>query len=120
MAERREQEQMYSNFYNNMKNFLYNNSKFDVRGVARTGSRTTGQHRDSSDLDVIFWIKGNPSKTQVYPSLVAELKSGLKVHADIGSSYNVIKLWKTDIKCDLVLLTDSKYSAQLNSRRYQE
>lgn len=117
MSERRQLEQEYSAFYYSLKNFLNYNSGFSVGGVARWGSRTTGEHRNRSDLDVIFWIHGNPSKREVYPRLVDMLKSVLKVNADIGGSYHAINIWKTDISCDLVLLTETEYLDQINTRR---
>ncbi len=120
MSNRREGDQRYSAFYDSLRNFLYNNSGQPVRGVARWGSRTTGTYGNHSDLDVIFWIQGDPSKTSVYPDLVDKLKQILKVNADIGSSYNVINIWKTGINCDLVLCTQWEYSEQVGSRRYRE
>ncbi len=120
MSERRESEQRYSAFYTSLKNFLYKNSGLPVRGVARWGSRTTGNHRDRSDLDVIFWIQANPSKESVYPGLVDKLKLVLKVNADIGRSYNVINIWKPGISCDLVLLMEREYRDQIARRRYVE
>ncbi len=120
MSIRREEEQKYSAFYKSLKNFLYNNSGYKIGGVARWGSRTTGEHRDKSDLDVIFWIVGNPSKQSVYPDLIDKLKRIFNVNADTGSSYNVIKIWIEGIKCDLRLLFESEYRTQVNTRRYSE
>lgn len=120
MSNRREAEQIYSAFYESLRNFLYNNSGLEVGGVARYGSRTTGTHKDKSDLDVIFWITGNPSKKNVYPDLIEKLKGVMRVNADIGGSYNVINIWKKDLSCDLVLLTESQYRSQLESRRFSE
>ena len=120
MSERREGEQTYSAFYTSLKNFFYNSSGKNVGGVARWGSRTTGEHKDDSDLDVIFWIVGNPAKQQVYDDLIDKMKKTLKVNADKGSSKNVIKIWKKGIKCDLKLLTESEYREQIRTRRYSE
>ncbi len=88
MSIRREAEQKYSALYNSLKNFLNNNSGYNIGGVARWGSRTTGVHRDKSDLDVIFWIIRNPSKQKIYPNLVDKLKKILKVNANTGSRVN--------------------------------
>ncbi len=120
MSIRREVEQRYSAFYNSLKKFIYNNSGYNIRGVARWGSRTIGEHRDKSDLDVIFWIFGSPSKQKVYPNLIDKLKKILKVNANTGSSNNVIKIWKEGISCDLKLLSESDYRTQINTRRYSE
>lgn len=120
MSTRRAYEEGYASFWRGLKNFLLHNSGFKVSGVARSGSRRAGTHRDRSDLDVIFAIAGDPQKTDVYPSLVQRLKSGFNVNADIGSSYNVINIWKTQISCDLVLLKESDFRAQVRSQKYQE
>lgn len=120
MSIRREAEQKYSAFNNSLKNFLYNNSGYKIGGVARWGSRTTGEHKDKSDLDVIFWIVGNPSEQKVYADLIDKLKKILKVNANTGSSKNVIKIWKEGITCDLVLLSELDYKEQIKSRRYSE
>lgn len=106
MSTRREKEQMYSAFYTSLKNFLYNSSGENIGGVARWGSRTTGEHRDDSDLDVIFWVVGDPAKQNVYDDLIDKMKKTLGVNADTGTSGNVIKIWKKGIKCDLRLLTN--------------
>ncbi len=120
MSQRREAEQRYAAFYTSLKNFIYNNSDLSVRGVARWGSRTTGEHRDKSDLDVIFWVQGDPSKREVYPDLIEKLAKGLRVNSNPGTSYNVIKIWKPAIACDLRLLTEREYREQLATRRYRE
>jgi len=120
MSIRREAEQRYSAFYKSLKNFLYNNSGYNIKGVARWGSRTTGEHKDKSDLDVIFWIFGNPSKQKVYTDLIDKLKNTLKVNANTGTSKNVIKIWKEGLKCDLRLLSESEYRTQISARRYSE
>ena len=120
MSTRREYEQRYASFWRSLKNFLQHNTKFSVSGVARAGSRREGTHRDKSDLDVIFAISGDPSKKEVYPSLVDLLKKVLNVNADIGSSYNVIKIWKNRISCDLRLRTESNFREQVRSQKYTE
>ncbi|KKL53370.1 hypothetical protein LCGC14_2276120 [marine sediment metagenome] len=120
MSIRREAELKYSAFYNSLKNFLNYNSGYKIGGVARWGSRTTGEHRDKSDLDVIFWIVRNPSKQKIYLALINKLKKTLKVNTDIGSSSNVIKIWKEGVTCDLVLLSESDYRTQINTRRFIE
>ena len=103
-----------------MLDFLWNSSSFPVSGVARRCSRSRGTHRNKSDLDAIFAISGNPSKREVYPPLVGRLKKTLKVNADTGSSYNVIKIWKKQVSCDLVLRTESEFRTQTKSGKYEE
>lgn len=120
MSTRRRYEQGYASFWRSLKNFLLNSSGFNVSGVARVGSRGEGTHKDKSDLDVIFAIAGNPLKTKVYPPLVERLKKGFNVNADIGRSYNIIKIWKKQIKCDLALRSEAKFKAQVKSQKYRE
>ncbi len=120
MAVRREFEQRYASFWRSLANFLKNNINFSVRGVAREGSRRMGTHDDRSDLDVIFAISGDPLKNEVYPSLVELLESGMNVQARIGSSYNAIKIRKAQLRCDLVLKTQSQFQAQIDRREFFE
>jgi len=109
MAARREYDQRYASKWRSIGNFLKNNSGFPISGVARGGSRRRGNYRTDSDLDIIFAIAGNPRKNQVYPQLVEKLKKGMNVQAKIGTSYNVIKIFKDNLKMDLVLLTESEF-----------
>lgn len=120
MSVKREYEQTYASFWRSLKNFLLHNSGFKVSGVARSGSRREGTHKSRSDLDVIFAIYGDPEKRDVYPPLVEQLKKGLNVRSDKGSSYNVIKIWKDQISCDLVLRTESDFKAQVKSQKYRK
>lgn len=120
MSVKREYEQTYASFWRSLKNFLLHNSGFKVSGVARSGSRREGTHKSRSDLDVIFAIYGDPEKRDVYPPLVERLKKGLNVRSDKGSSYNVIKIWKDQISCDLVLRTESDFKAQVKSQKYRK
>jgi len=120
MATRREYEQHYARFWRSLRSFLLNSSGFPVSGAARRGSRHWGTHHDKSDLDVIFAISGDPSKKEVYPPLIERIKFTLNVNSDVGESYNAIKIWKEEISCHLVLSTQVKFRAQLNSGQYQE
>ena len=120
MAVRREFEQRYASFWRSLANFLRNNASFPVSGVAREGSRRRGTHKDRSDLDVIFAISADPSKMEVYPKLIEQLRSGINVEAKIGSSYNAIKIQKSQLRCDLVLKTQAQFQAQINNREFEE
>lgn len=120
MAIRRQQEQQYARFFRSLRNFLENSSGFPVIGVARTGSRTRGTHRDKSDLDVYFSVTNDPTKQQVYPLLVERLKKTLKVNAAIGKSYNVINIWKKDINCDLILYSEAQFQEKKRSGYFIE
>ena len=120
MSARREFEQRYARFWRKLSNFLKINSGLPVSGVAREGSRRRGTHQDRSDLDVIFAISGNPSKRDIYPSLVELLESAMNLQARIGSSYNAIKIQKDQLRCDLVLKTQTQFQAQINNRQFEE
>ena len=118
MAERREFEQRYARFWRRLANFLRKNTGLSISGVAREGSRRTGTYNDRSDLDVIFAISSDPSKREVYPALVENLEAGFNVQARIGSSYNAIKIVKDQLRCDLLLKTQSQFQGQINNRQF--
>jgi len=120
MAVRREFEQRYSRFWRQLANFLSKNTGLSISGVAREGSRRRDTHNDRSDLDVIFAISNDPSKREVYPALVEKLNSGFNVQARIGSSYYAVKIVKDQLRCDLVLKTQSQFQAQINNRQFVE
>lgn len=120
MSVRREFEQRYARFWHKLANFLRHNFGYPVSGVAREGSRRIGTHHDRSDLDVIFAISRDPPKREIYPPLVERLISGMNVNAWIGKSFNVIKITKEDLRCDLVLLTQREFQAQINNRQFKE
>lgn len=114
MGERREFEQRYASIWRSIGNFLRNSSGLRIGGVARTGSRRRMNHRPDSDLDIIFWVSGDPGKNQVYPDLVDRLKKVLRVNAWIGSSYNVINISKDTLEIDLVLVSQKGFSEEKN------
>lgn len=120
MAIRREGEQRYARFWRSLRNFLLSSSGFPVSGAARRGSRHWGTHHNKSDLDIIFAISRDPSKKEVYPPIIERIKSTLRVNANVGESYNAIKIWKEGISCHLVLRTQVEFRAHLNSGQYQE
>ncbi|MHA1272762.1 MAG: hypothetical protein ACTSQS_04945 [Promethearchaeota archaeon] len=91
MVINREVEARSSAFYKRLTSFLYYNSGYSIGGIARSSSRASGQHRDISNLDVIFWIR---------------------------MDNNVVKIWKKGIKCDLVLLPEFEYKIEIDSGRY--
>ena len=120
MAERREYEQRYSALRESLGNFLRHNSGFSVSAASLMGSRRTGIHRDESDMDIIFTIQGDPPKTAVYPKLIEKLEQVVKVHAEPGTSYNVVKIKDGPLKVDLVLKTEEEYRKQLHEQRYED
>ena len=120
MAVRREFEQKYARFWRRLANFLRKNTGLAISGVAREGSRRRGTHKDRSDLDVIFAISNDPSKRDLYPALVEKLESKFNVQARIGSSYNAIKIVKEELRCDLILKTQSQFQGQINNRQFEE
>lgn len=120
MSKRREKDQQYASYWRSIGGFLKNNTGLPVSGVARTGSRRRGDYDDESDSDIIFSIAGNPEKGQVYPDLVEKLKNGMNIQAKIGSSYNVIKIQKDDLKIDLVLRTEKKFREQVQQYKLEQ
>ena len=86
--------------------------------MAREKFRRESTHRDRSDLDVIFVIRGNPPKRDVNPLLIKRLVPTLNVQAKIGTSYNAIKIKKDQIRCDLVTRTESQFHKQIGNRQY--
>jgi predicted nucleotidyltransferase len=120
MAERREKEQQYSSLRKGLGNFLRENTGLRVSGVALMGSRRRGDHNADSDMDVIFTVAGDPSKDQVYPGLIDKLTRGMNVQARLGSSHNVIKIQKGDLKVDLVLRTEEEYREQKRRQNLEE
>lgn len=120
MTVRKEFEQRYARFWRRLAKFLRNNTGLPISGVAREGSRRRGTHDDRSDLDVIFAISNDPSKSEIYPTLVEKLNSGFNVQARIGSSYNAIKIVKEQLRCDLVLKTLSQFQEQIDNRQFAE
>ena len=120
MSTRREFEQRYASFWRSLANFLRKSSGFPVSRVAREGSRRKGTHKDRSDLDVIFAISGNPQKLDVYPLLIQRLIPTMNLQAKIGTGNNAIKIQKDQIKCDLVLLTESQFQKQIDNRKFEQ
>jgi len=109
MAIRRQFDQRYASFWRSLANFMRQNTGLGIGGIARSGSRKRGDYRPTSDLDVIFWIPGDPRKDQVYPDLVPKLKRILNVIASIGTSYNVINITKEKLDVDLVLVSEWEF-----------
>jgi hypothetical protein len=120
MVERREFEQRYARFWRKLASFLKNNTWFHASGVAREGSRRWGTHDDRSDLDVIFFISGDPTKGEIYPRLVDLLGSGMNLQTRIGTSYNAIKIEKGPLRCDLLLRTEVQFQTQIDNRLFEE
>lgn len=44
----------------------------------------------------------------------------MNLQARIGSSYNAIKIQKDQLRCDLVLKTQTQFQAQINNRQFEE
>jgi predicted nucleotidyltransferase len=120
MSSRRVSDQRYASIWRSIGNFLRNNTGLGVGGVARAGSRRRGDYNMDSDLDIIFWIPGNPRKEEVYPALVQRLRQGLNVAASIGRSYNVINVEKEGLRIDLVLRTEYEFRQQVQQYRLEQ
>ncbi len=117
MTIRRQFDQRYASFWRSLANFMRQNTGLGIGGIARSGSRKRGNYRPTSDLDVIFWIPGDPDRDQVYPDLVQKFRHIFNVNANIGSSYNVINITKDELDVDLVLV--SRWEFEDENRRNQ-
>ena len=65
----REKNQKYSAKWKKLVNFMQYNTGLGVGAVAKLGSRREGTPSDYSDLDIIFYIPGDPSKELIYSKL---------------------------------------------------
>ena len=120
MAERRQKDQEYASLWRSVVNFLKKNTGFSISGIARAGSRRKGTYRAESDLDIIFAIANDPSKTEIYPELVEKLRKGFPdASITIGSSYNVVKFKKESLEMDLVLRTASQFQKQVQDYKLE-
>lgn len=118
MSERRELEQRYKAEWNNIVNFMKNNTGFTLSGIARGGSRVKGTHRDDSDLDIIFSISRDPLKTEIYPILLKKLQENfLKNTIGIGSSYGVIKMSVGPLKFDIILKKLVDFNSEIQNNK---
>lgn len=120
MAGRRQKDQEYASIWRSVINFLKNNTALPISGIARAGSRRRGDYSSDSDLDIIFAIVKDPSKTKIYPKIVEKLRKGFPdAYINIGSSYNVINFKKKDLKIDLVLRTESQFQKQVQEYKLE-
>jgi len=87
----------------------------------RAGSRRRGNHRNKSDLDIIFTVAGDPPKKNIYPMIASNLKYGFpRAHIEIGSSYNVINMKIEDLDFDVVLLTEEEFKKEVTEYELEE
>ena len=98
-------------------------SNLGLARIAPHGSRARHLHRPDSDMDVIFVISGNPSRSNFYPELVRIISANFREDAVYeGTDYNIIHLdFHTGPKFDIILLTDVEFDREyedvLNFRR---
>jgi hypothetical protein len=85
-----------------------------VSRVAKAKSQARIQHRPDSDMDVIFAVSGDPSKSTFYPKLIKVMKANLtngKVYP--GRSNNVVHIdFAKGGKFELVLLSERDFDIQ--------
>jgi len=80
----------------------------------RAGSRRRGNHRNKSDLDIIFTVAGDPPKKNIYPMIASKLKEGFpNAYVEIGSSYNVINMQIDGLDFDIVLLSQEEFEQEV-------
>jgi len=117
MSTRRELEQQASSFAKKIDNFLHNSTNHKIHGVARQGSRKEGNHRDDSDLDMVFSIADDPGRDEIYPDLIEKISKILNVEASLGEHGNVINITKGDLEVDLVLLPKDTFEKQIRNNK---
>jgi len=121
MSEKREYDQRYSAKWKSIVNFMKNNTGITISGIARAGSRRKGNYRAKSDLDIIFAVKNDPPKKQIYPILKAKLQQGFPAaNVEIGTSYNVINMSLDSLKFDIVLRTLDDFKSQVQQYKLEE
>lgn len=121
MATGREKDQKYSAKWKSLVNFMQKNTGLGVGSVAKAGSRREGTPTEYSDLDIIFFIPGDPSKEKIYLKLIELIPKnfdGAKV--DFGKNRNVINLNLDDLEFDIVLLIEHKFRSQIQSYKIEK
>ena len=115
------QDQEYEKNARSILNVLKNNGLY-VSKAAVAGSRGKGTSTQSSDLDIIFAVSGDPSKNSVYPKVKSALATNFpKYNARLGTDGNVVKLDFPGLgHTDLKLLSSSEFDRQLaNVKSYR-
>ena len=116
MSTGREKDQRYSSKWRSLVNFMQHNTGLGVGGVAKAGSRREGTPTEYSDLDIIFYIPGDPSKEDTYSKLIELIPTSFEgATAEFGEERNVINMTLDDLEFDIVLLTENKFKSQVAS-----
>ncbi|MBD3212460.1 MAG: hypothetical protein GF311_07615 [Candidatus Lokiarchaeota archaeon] len=103
--------------YHRLWTSIYNvltHQRLEVSRVAKAGSRARIQYRPDSDMDVIFAVSGDPSKSNFYPKLIRVMNANFPNETVYpGRSYNVVHIdFARGGKFDLVLLSEREFDIQ--------
>ncbi|MHA1345416.1 MAG: nucleotidyltransferase domain-containing protein [Candidatus Heimdallarchaeaceae archaeon] len=121
MTEKREKDQQYASKWRSIGIFIRNSTGLSVSGVARAGSRRKGEYGDTSDLDIIFAVSGDPPRDDVYATLETKLKEGFpKAKVKLGSSENVVKMFMDDLEFDIVLRREIDFKNQVQKYKLEQ
>ena len=118
MTERREYAQQYKKLWKSLGNWLKNSTGWKVGGVAKEGTRRSGNFKNKSDLDIDFWISEQCMKQNVYDNIIPKLRSsypGSQVQK--GTSQNVIKFAYKGLKVEIILLPHEQFNEKV--KKYQ-
>ncbi len=121
MSTRRERDQKYSAKWKSLLHFMQHNTGLHVGSVAKVGSRRAGTPSEYSDLDIIFYIPGDPPKQQTYSKLIELIPKQFEgATAKFGTTYNVIDMKLDDLEFDIVLLPEYKFRSQIQSHKIEK
>ena len=106
-------EDYYKSKWKKIVNVLLNQN-LGISKIAQAGSRARHSHHQSSDMDVIFSVSGNPNKNVFYPELLRVLQNNFpNDNVFPGTSYNVVHLnISSGGKFDFVLLNEWDFDSQ--------
>ncbi|MHA1221661.1 MAG: nucleotidyltransferase domain-containing protein [Candidatus Heimdallarchaeaceae archaeon] len=120
MTTKRERGQQYSSKWRSLVNFMQHNTGLSVGSVAKAGSRRKGTPSEYSDLDIIFFIRGDPSRETIYAKLIKLIEKNFEnATARFGTSRNVIKMKLDNLEFDIVLLPEHKFKNQVQNYKIE-
>lgn len=96
---------------------IFQKTDIGIAAQAKAGSRARQTHTCKSDLDVIFFASGDPSRAGFYPDLIHVLRNNFQEAHDHrvypGSKNNVVHLVTARGGVfDFVLLTETEFEDQ--------
>jgi len=109
----------YASKWNSIVHVLQHNAGLKVAEIGRGGSRGKLTDTKTSDMDLIFCLAEDKSRTQVYPDLALLFKGFFGEIADVNIGPNAIHVnFKNDIEFDVVLFSKKEYDE--NRKAIQE